>query len=333
MASSERRTELLVGLFFFTGLLLLGGLILQFGRFGDRIKGHYQVYVVFDDAAGLIKGSEVRMGGAKIGKVAAQPELNENVKVQVVLSVDDRIQIPTNSKFQIASASVLGDKLIAITPPDDKTGTFIEPGQTVLGGAPGGLDAIADQAEKVTQDVRRLMKNAEGTVVKIDSAVDDLRAVTGRLGETVEKVNVSILSDKNLANVDETIANLKDATGEWKKASGELQPTIVDAREAIKSIRSAAEGADKAITDIKPAFKEVPKAVNAIANAADSIGHAVAKAEKSEGLLGTLAYDKDTGTDARTFIRNLRQRGILRYKDAELADENDPRNRFRGKRR
>ncbi|MFD0892977.1 MCE family protein [Luteolibacter ambystomatis] len=333
MASSERRTELFVGLFFLVGLLLLGGLIIQFGRFGDRIRGHYEVTVIFDDASGLIKGSEVRMGGAKIGKVAAAPELNEAVKVQVVLSVDDRIRIPSGSNIQIASASLLGDKLVVITPPVEKTGAYLEPNQTVFGGAPGGLDAIADQATKVTEDVRRLMKNTEGTVIKIDSAVDDLRAVTGRLGETVEKVNVSILSDKNLANVDDTIANLKDATAEWKKASTELQPAIADAREAIHSIQKAADGADKAITDIRPAFKEVPKAVDAIANAADSIGHAVSKAEKSEGLLGALAYDKDTGTDARTFIRNLRQRGILRYKDAEMEDENDPRNRFRGKRR
>lgn len=333
MASSERRTELVVGIFFFTGFVLLAGLIVQFGRFGDRIKKHYQVTVVFDDASGVIKGSEVRMGGAKIGKVADQPELNEAVKVQVVLSIDERIRIPSGSAIQIASASLLGDKLIIITPPEEKNGLFIAPGQTLLGGRPGGLEAIGDQALAVTTEVRRLMKNSEGTLIKIDSAVDDLRAVTGRLGETVEKVNVSILSDKNLANVDGTIANLQDVTAEWKKASAELQPGLAEAREAIRSIQKAADGADQTIAELRPAFKKVPKAVDSISSAADEAKVAIRKVSQGDGLLGTLAYDKDVSTDASTFIRNLRQRGILRYRDAEMKDEDDPRNRFRGKRR
>jgi ABC-type transporter Mla subunit MlaD len=32
------RTEVLVGAFLLLGLLLLGGLIVQFGRFGDRFQ-------------------------------------------------------------------------------------------------------------------------------------------------------------------------------------------------------------------------------------------------------------------------------------------------------
>jgi ABC-type transporter Mla subunit MlaD len=75
MATTERRTEFVVGLFLFIGLILLGALIVQFGRFGDRVRGHYPITVVFDDASGLIKGSEVRMGGARIGKVEEHPEL------------------------------------------------------------------------------------------------------------------------------------------------------------------------------------------------------------------------------------------------------------------
>jgi phospholipid/cholesterol/gamma-HCH transport system substrate-binding protein len=109
MAESHRKTELWVGVFVFIGLALLGGLIVQFGRFGDRMRGKYQFVVVFDDASGLIKGSEIRMGGARIGKVAEHPELNANVKVQVTMSVDDAIRIPENSMIQIASATLLGN--------------------------------------------------------------------------------------------------------------------------------------------------------------------------------------------------------------------------------
>jgi hypothetical protein len=101
----------------------------------------------------------------------------------------------------------------------------------------------------------------------------------------------------------------------------------------VQAFHKAADNADKTIAEIKPAFKEMPKAVASISRAADKAGNAIEKAEKSEGVLGTLAYDKEVGTDTRAFIRNLRQRGILRYRDEEPKPEDDPRNRFRGQRR
>ena len=340
MASTERRTELIVGIFMLSGLVLLGGLILQFGRFGDKLRHNYKLTVVFNDAAGLIKGSEVRMGGAKIGKVETTPELNEAVKVEVVLSIDERIKIPSNSAIQIASASVLGDKLIIITPPEEKVGTFLEAGQILRGGGPSGLDAIQNDAEAVVRDVRKLMGSTQGTLIKIDSAVDDLRSVTGRLGETLEKVNVSILSDANLASIDGTIANFNATTEQWKKASAELQPTLADAHEAILSFKKASEGAektfataDKTIADLQPAFKDVPRAVKSFTSAADQAALVLENTRKGDGLLGTLTNDKEVSTDASVFIKNLREKGILRYTDKETKLEDDPRNRFRGKRR
>jgi phospholipid/cholesterol/gamma-HCH transport system substrate-binding protein len=333
MASTERRTEFFVGLFLFIGLALLGALIVQFGRFGDRLKDHYTINVIFDDASGLIKGSEVRMGGAKIGKVEAAPELTEAVKVQAVLAIHERVKIPSGSSVQIGSASLLGDKLVVITPPSQPTDIYLQPGQTVMGGGPAGLEAIQSNAEQVTRDVRRLMQASEGTLIKVDAAVDDLRAVTGRLGDTVEKVNTSILSDKNLANIEGTISNFEATTTEWKKASVELQPALAEARDAIRSFHQATANADQTIAEIKPAIQEMPKAVDSIARAADKAGNAIEKAEKGDGLLGTLAYDREVGTDTRTFIRNLRERGILRYRDEAAKEEEDPRNRYRGQRR
>ncbi|QJE96532.1 MlaD family protein [Luteolibacter luteus] len=341
MGESTKRTELWVGVFVFIGLALLGGLIVQFGRFGDRMRGKYQLVVVFDDASGVIKGSEIRMGGARIGKVADQPELNSEVKVQVTLSIDDPIRIPENSMIQIASATLLGDKMVVITPPEggSTTGRFIQPGAVLRGGGPSGLDAIQNNAEAVSRDARRLMQEAESTFLKLDSAVDDIRIVTGRMADTLEKVNESILSEKNLQHVDSILANLDNASADWAKASASLDPTIGDARKAIQSIEKAAASADdtmaragKRIDELEPALKEVPKAVSSISRAADKAGAALDRVESGEGLLGTLAYDREVSDDAKTFIRNLKQQGILRYRDKETPEE-DPRNRFRGRRR
>ncbi len=339
MADSAKKTELWVGVFLFIGLILLGGLIVQFGRFGDRLRGKYPITVVFDDASGLIKGSEVRMGGARIGKVAEQPELNQEVKVQVVLSIDDAIRVPEGSLIQIASATLLGDKMIVITPPEQQTQSFIPPGSVLRGGGPSGLDAIQNNAEAVSRDARRLMQEAESTFLKIDSAVDDIRIVTGRLADTLEKINESILSEKNLGHIDGSFENFEQTTAGWAKASAELEPAIAEARQAIEAIEKAAKGAEgtfasasQGIDELKPALREVPEAVASLSRTADKASAALDRAEKGEGLLGTLAYDREVSDDAKAFIRNLKQQGILRYRDRETPEE-DPRSRFRGRRR
>ena len=334
MGESTKRTELWVGIFVFIGLALLGGLVVQFGRFGDRLRGKYQLVVVFDDASGLIKGSEIRMGGARIGKVAEQPELNSDVKVQVTMNIDDPIRIPENSMIQIASATLLGDKMVVITPPEggNTTGRYIEPGAVLRGGGPSGLDAIQNNAEAVSRDARRLMQEAESTFMKLDSAVDDIRIVTGRMSDTLEKVNESILSEKNLQHIDGILGNLDSASAEWAKASVSLDPTMADARKAIQSIDDTMTRAGKRIDELEPALREVPKAVASISRAADKAGNALERAESGDGLLGTLAYDREVSHDAKAFIRNLKQQGILRYRDKETPEE-DPRNRFRGRRR
>ena len=334
MGESSKKTELWVGVFVFIGLALLGGLIVQFGRFGDKLHGKYQILVVFDDASGLIKGSEIRMGGARIGKVDDHPVLNSEVKVQVVMSIDEPIHIPENSMIQIASATLLGDKMIVITPPEpsESTGRFLEPGAVIRGGGPSGLDAIQNNAESISRDARKLMEDAGVAFKKVDAVIDDIRAVTGRLSTTLDKVNDSLLSEKNLKNIDGTLAN-------FEKASAELTPTVTEAREAIDAFKKASDSAqgtfanaDKRIEELKPALEEVPKAVASISRAADKAGKAIDRAEEGDGLLGTLAYDQEVSDDAKVFIRNLRQQGILRYRDKETPQE-DPRNRFRGRRR
>ena len=49
--------------------------MLQFGRLGEGFKTYYALTIRFNDASGLLKGSDVLLAGAKIGKVAGGPRM------------------------------------------------------------------------------------------------------------------------------------------------------------------------------------------------------------------------------------------------------------------
>ncbi len=326
----KKRTELYVGLFIFTGLFLLGGLTLQFGRFREKLLGQYQLMVVFDDASGVIKGSEIRMGGARIGQVSSLPELNDAVKVEVELSISKSIRIPGGSRFQINSATLLGDKLIVVIPPDEKSGEFIAAGSRLEGSGLSGLDAIQNNAEKVSTDVMRIIKNAEETFTKVDAAVVDLRTASTQIREAMNKVNTGILSDGNLKHFEQTLANLDATTGRWNTTSEKLEPTLEEARDAIASVRNAAgsvettlKSANQTLADIKPSLERIPKAVDQFTATTRKAGDTLDRMQKGEGMLGALASDNDVALDFKTFMRNLKEYGIFRYQNPAQAGDRD----------
>lgn len=338
MPVSEKRNELTVGLFLLIGLVMLGGLVLQFGRFREHFGGRYTITVVFDDASGVIKGSEVRMGGARIGQVAELPVLNEAVQVEVELSITHGIRIPEGSSFQINSATLLGDKLIVIVPPVEKNGAYIPPGSHLRGAGPAGLEALQNQAEIVSRDVARILKAAEVTLGKVDGAVDEIHSASKQLGEAIGKINRSLLAEDNLAHFDKTLANLADVSNQWKEASAKLDPTLAEAREAIVSVKSAAdragktlENADETLASIKPALKGLPAAVDKFSRTTEKAGDALDRMKKGEGMLGAFASDNEVSLDFKAFMKNLRRHGILLYKNEVPKPEAPPRNRIKGR--
>lgn len=347
MAYNKKRSEAIVGLFVLIGLLVIAGLIIQFGRFGDKFGESYTVYVEFKDASGLIKGSEVRLGGARVGKVMKTPALTEDLTVLVELQMDERVKLYEDSVFQITSVSILGDKMIVVVPPEDKQG-LIADGSKLMGGGAGGLDELQSNAESVARDARVLMKDARTTLLKVDAAIDDIRAVAGSLAVSLETVNGDVLSEANLSSLKNSLASFEKTSKAFQQSSESIKPTFEEVKEAVAQIKGAAKAAEKTfgtadrqILNIEPALKELPETLKNFSSAAKSantvmerIDIILAKINKSDGLLGKITNDEEVGNDAKTFVKNLKHYGILRYKDDSNYEEENPKEeRFRGKRR
>ncbi len=343
MPTREQRSERKAGLFVFIGLLLLGFLIVEFGRFGDRFSNHYPLYIEFPDTAGIIKDSEVRLRGAKVGRVATKPELvtkGTTSSVIMEMRIRDDVKIPKDSKFQIASSGLLGDKYIEIIPPNKETGLFYESGDHIMGVGSGGFDSIKSDAESIAREARLMIKDLKKTFEKVDATLLSIKRVGDRLDVTMGKVNKGFLSEKNLAHFSKALANFESASNNLNTASGELKPTMIEAKAALASIQKAAHGANALIADarqeikhIEPALRDIPKAVRSIDRAATKAETAMASLQNKDGLLGTMSSDKETGSNAKEFVRNLKRYGILRYRDDSTKEERDPRNKFRGSRR
>ena len=356
MAIKEKRSEAIVGLFLLIGLGVLGVLVMKFGRIGDNsMEGKYNATITFGDASGLIKGSEIRMGGARIGKVTNVPELQEDLNVLVQMRLNGMIKIDKNSKFVIESLSIIGDKMIVVKPPEAPSGEYISEGSILIGSKGQGLDALQADVQTIIGDVKLAMKDAQGmmqdargTLKTVDASIGDIRTVVQGLNETISKVNTELLNDKSLKILQACIVNLEKITESFKDIGDEVKPTFAELREAISGVNDVTtaatktfDGATEQIKNIEPALATIPDAVasfQTVTKKAEGVmGEAVktmAKINDSDGLINTLTDDKEFSQDTKKFVKNLKHYGILRYKDDENYDEKDPKeNRYRSKRR
>lgn len=162
------------------GLLVLGGLaigalaLVLVGRTGNVFGQRYELVTLVRSAAGLVPGAAVQLAGQTVGQVDrvdlipadARPPSGEAVALWLNVNVDVRDQIREDSKAQVRTQGLLGDRLIDILPggPDAR---ILAPGDTLASATPVDYDALI----------------AEGA-----AAVGDLVEVAGNLSELTRGV-------------------------------------------------------------------------------------------------------------------------------------------------
>ncbi|MBA2744542.1 MAG: MCE family protein, partial [Chthoniobacterales bacterium] len=193
MNQRSKGLEFKVGLFVFVGLAVLAGLVVQFGRVGEGMKSYYGLTVQFPDASGLLKGSDVLMSGAKIGRVSGGPKLASGGEgVLVPLRIYDYIQIPVGSKFSVGSSGLLGDRFVSVTMPPGKATAFLHGDAVIAGTRETGMDDLTREGGFLVKDLRDAVQNISGTV---------------------SRLNEQALAPANMENLKMSMEHLNQATG------------------------------------------------------------------------------------------------------------------------
>ena len=231
MNRHERGLEFKVGIFVFVGLAMIGALLVQFGRLGEGMKTYYALTVRFDNASGLLKGSDVLLAGARIGKVAAGPRLvREGGGVAVPLKIYDYVKVPEGTKFAVGSSGLLGDRFVVVTPPTGPAKAYLPPNAYIDGTRETGIDDLTKQGGALVTDLR-------GTVQKIDT--------------TVERLNQDTLSKQNMENLKASMEHLNQATSALAESSKKLDGVMDQADSTMASAKKAADTLQNAIGDTR----------------------------------------------------------------------------------
>ena len=223
MTTEDRKTQIKVGIFILIGLTITGMLLIYFGRLGEGFANYYNLRVEFANASGIIRGSEVLLAGAKVGRVTADPVIMPDMQgVNVELRILEQVRIPVESQFSIGSSGLLGDKYIQIVLKNGKPeGPIIEPDSTIKGSDIGdGIGGLTEGAGDLIADLRTTVKN---------------------INTVVEKLDQTVLSKSELESISTTIKNLQTTTGKLAESSGRFDSLLKTGQETMDSAKKASD--------------------------------------------------------------------------------------------
>jgi phospholipid/cholesterol/gamma-HCH transport system substrate-binding protein len=292
MDESQKPLEIKVGLFVFIGLAVIAVMTVVFGRMGEGFKKYYQLTVELPNASGILDGSDVQLAGARIGHVSGKPRISQSVNsVAVDLKIYENIKIPRQTNFQVGSSGLLGDRFIEVVTdpafnpekfdPNDSTQIW-HPGETAKGVRAGGLDELTRKGGEVMD--------------QLSAEITDLRVVT-------ESIRSGVLSEKNLKNLEATFSNLQTTSASFVDTSKSLQVVVENAKGTVETANKTLGTVDSAATDLRKVL--------------DSARAVLRKASEGEGVIPALLNNREMLENLKALIANLRQRGVLFYRDAK----------------
>lgn len=287
MNQRSKGLEFKVGLFVFVGLAVLAGLVVQFGRVGEGMKSYYGLTVQFPDASGLLKGSNVLMSGAKIGRVSGGPKLAPGGEgVLVPLRIYDYIQIPVGSKLSVGSSGLLGDRFVSVAMPPGKATAFLHGDAVIAGTRETGMDDLTREGGFLVKDLRDAVQNISGTVTRL---------------------NEQALAPANMENLKASMEHLNQVTGALAESSTKLDGVIDKADGTMASSKKAADDVQLLIADARKTIQ--------------SAGQVIREASNGTGLLATLLTNQELAKDLQALVSNMRSHGVLFYRDSAAKDE------------
>lgn len=110
-------------------VVAIGFLGMAYSRTDVGAVDGYALSAKFEKVDGINVGSDVMLGGIKVGSVVGQRLDTQSFLAVLELSLSDNIKLPTDSSIKVASAGLLGDKYLSIEPGGEEE--TLKPGEEI----------------------------------------------------------------------------------------------------------------------------------------------------------------------------------------------------------
>lgn len=286
--TSHNKSKLKVGIFciaavviFYLGACFFKG-ISAFGK-----KTYY--YAVFENTGGLQESNAVMLNGYKIGQVTKVSLLSDNpVRLCAELMITEPVNIPKDSKVQVAPKDLLGGTVVNILfgndthmlQAKDTMAAYVVPQMT------DGIDGLKAQLASILTSVDTIALSLKD-VMSPEGGAQDLKGTLANLEATTANLN-SILGN-NKDKVGKLVTNLEKFSNNLQEAGPQLETIVNNLDKLSDSVAKA--NVTQLINDAQQAIGDVQLIVN--------------KIQKGDGTLGQLVTNDTLYSNLENSLHSL----------------------------
>ncbi|MFX0212091.1 MAG: MlaD family protein [Candidatus Hodarchaeota archaeon] len=303
--TTQRRRNIIVGIFVIVAICALGWLIFKFGDLpGFVTKARsFQVFVQFPTAPGVQRDTPVRFCGYQIGRVskvmapAILKDLNTGLKyhqTKVILSIDKKyVNIPSNVEVKLMTRG-LGSSYIELKVDPTEPLTPLDPNRPET-------KFLVDKLPLQGSTGMTSEFFPEESQKKLDELVTGLKSL-------IENANDIIGDEANKENIRITLTNLSEAT-----------------KQATETMKEFQEFSAAGTTTLKNADGRIEEFITSIIGTSEELGKTAAELrlilEKVNNGQGSAARLVNDGRFYENLLENTQQMQVLLEKWTSFIDE------------
>lgn len=302
----DRRLELRIGIFVLLGIAAIAVMLAVLER--RLFSPKYPVKASFANAAGVLAGTPVHMGGVEVGRVEEIdiPTTGER-SIFVTLSIDREVTIKSDAVCTIEPRGLIGEKVLELGFGSSTASDLPKDGTAILVGAvpPSFTDlqrsiqnavGVLEEAlkklnaifgdEEVAANVKTTLKNAAEISEKAKAFMDDARAVAAKAQQVLD--DAQALAERTKSAIDTTDKNVAAVSTDLRATAQTLDQTIRDQNTQLLDLQR----------DLKRSIAKVNEIL-------DRAGTIVEGVERGEGTLGMLLRSQEFYEKTRDLLDNL----------------------------
>ena len=300
--TTQRRRNMIVGIFVVVGICALVWLIFKFGDLPSAVTkmGSFQVFVQFPSAPGVQTDTPVRFCGYQIGRVTKvmPPEIRrdtvsglEYYQTVVVLSIDKKyVNIPSNIEVKLMTRG-LGSSYIELIQHPEKPEVPLDPKRPET-------QFLVDKIWLQGSTGMTSEFFPEESQKKLDEVAEGLRTF-------ISNANDIIGNPDNKENLQKILANLADASQQATEAMQQVKQTIEEFRQFAAAGTSTFENADAKAEELVVAMVDTSEEIG---KAAAGLRQILEKVNNGQGSAAKLIND---GRFYESLLENTQQLKLL----------------------
>jgi len=284
------KEEVKAGAIVVVSFLILSGFVVLIGG-SQTFQKLDPYYVKVLNAAGIEEGTQVKLGGVRVGRVlSVAPPKSAGEPVTIKIGIRKGIALYKGTKASITQAGFVGDLYVLLSI-DKTTSEKFAAGDTIPSDEQVQFTVLMARLDSISQSVDGLIKDIH--LIFSDKNIKEIESL-------LHNANTAIVSGSS--NLDKVATSLRSTTAKLELVLNEVQGLVKENRaEVSQLIKKAREGVERAGEMVK-AIEETAKSANSTMKTADRAIDQ--QSQNIDALLNTMNRTTEDLRDVLNEIKN-----------------------------